>query len=261
MGKGALAPCPPSIRNVGLNGGHDSLRVERPALHRFAFTPPSRAARARRSGGRTGTYSTARKCSDTVTRSTMIVFGRGHFCRRKRRLFVNRFRNKRRRFDLWKHTEFARYLLERLLLVGPVQRGVVEPVHDRGFDDFEIGRDVEIARHVERGIADMQDFAPGLARGRAGNFRQDRIAHRVERLRDQRRADDLGGIAGAERDHAPPPALRHRQRDQKAHQVDDVLGVVAEADPVDGVAAHRGAVLVGQADRAADAGVIGKIFR
>jgi hypothetical protein len=37
------------------------------------------------------------------------------------------FRNKRRRLDsLWKHAEFARYLLERLLLVGPVQGGVIE---------------------------------------------------------------------------------------------------------------------------------------
>ena len=92
-----------------------------------------------------------------------------HFCNRKRRLFVNLFRNKRRRLDrFWKHAEFARYLRERLLLVGPVQGGVVEAVHDGGFDDFEIGRDVEIARHVERGIADVQDFAPGLAASRRG---------------------------------------------------------------------------------------------
>ena len=142
-----------------------------------------------------------------------------------------------------------------------MQGQIVEAVHDGGFDDFEIGRDVEIARHVQRRIADVKDFAPGLSRGGAGDLRQDRIAHGVERLRDQRRADDLGGIAGTERDHAPPPALRHRQRNQEAHQVDDVLGVVAEADPVDGVAAHRDAVLIGQADRAADAGVIRIIFR
>ena len=48
---------------------------------------------------RSGTYSTARKCSDTVTRSTIVGFDGdlGHFCNRKRRLFVNLFRNKRRR--------------------------------------------------------------------------------------------------------------------------------------------------------------------
>src|SRR6185369_2481166 len=46
---------------------------------------------------------------------------------RKRRLLVKRFRNNRRRSDrFWKHTELARYLLERLLLVGPMQGGVVE---------------------------------------------------------------------------------------------------------------------------------------
>src|SRR3974390_872763 len=45
-----------------------------------------------------------------------------HFWIRKRRRFVNLFRNKRRRPDrFWKHTEFARHLLERLLLVGPMQ--------------------------------------------------------------------------------------------------------------------------------------------
>ena len=51
------------------------------------------------------------------------------------------------------------------------------------------------------------------------------------------------------------------QRDEKAHQIDDVLGVVAEADAVDGIAAHRGAVLIGQSDRTADTGVIAEIFR
>src|SRR5205085_8206028 len=96
---------------------------------------------------------------------------RGYFCSRNRRLFVNRFRNKRRRLErFWKHTEFARYLLERLLLVGPVQGGVIEAVHDGGFDDLEIGRDVEVARHVQRRIADMQDVATRLARAGAGDL-------------------------------------------------------------------------------------------
>ena len=80
-----------------------------------------------------------------------FIIVQSYFERRKRRLLVNRFRNKRRRPDrFWKHTELARYLLERLLFVGPVQGGVVEAVNDGGFDDFKIGRDVEIAWHVER---------------------------------------------------------------------------------------------------------------
>ena len=58
----------------------------------------------------------------------------GHFRSRNRRFFVNLFRNKRRRF--LKHTEFARHLLERLLLVGLVKVEVVEVFHDGGFDDF-----------------------------------------------------------------------------------------------------------------------------
>src|SRR5437879_6958660 len=75
---------------------------------------------------------------------------RSHFRNRNRRRFVSLFRSKRRRPDIvWKHTELARYLLERLLLVGPVQGGVVEAVHDGGFDDLEVRRDVEIARHVQ----------------------------------------------------------------------------------------------------------------
>src|ERR1700742_2108068 len=133
---------------------------------------------------------------------------RGYLANRKRRFFVSRFRNKRRRF--WKHTELARYLLERLLLVGPMQRGVVEAMLNGRLYDFEIGRDVEIARHVERGVADVQDFAPRLSRTGARDLGQDRIAHGVEGLCDQGRADDLGRIAGTERNHPAPPALRDR---------------------------------------------------
>src|SRR6202020_3629638 len=99
-----------------------------------------------------------------------------YFLSWKRRFLVNRFRNKRRRSGpFWKHAELARYLPERLLLVGPVQVCVVEALHDGGFDDFEIGRDVEIARHVERGIADMQNFAAGLAGGGRGGFWEGRV--------------------------------------------------------------------------------------
>src|SRR3954454_22415927 len=84
------------------------------------------------------------------------LFDRTHFLKRKRRLLANRFRNKRRRIGgLWKHAEFARYLPERLLLVGPVQCRVIETLDDGGLDDLEIRRDVEIPRHVQRRVADM----------------------------------------------------------------------------------------------------------
>src|ERR1700733_5954902 len=114
-----------------------------------------------------------------------------YFLSRKRFFLVNRFRNKRRRLDrFWKDAELARYLRERLLLVGPVQGCVVEAVHDGGFDDFEIGRDVEIRRHVERGIADVQDFAPGLPGAGARDPGQYRVRDGVERLGDPGRAYD-----------------------------------------------------------------------
>ena len=69
-----------------------------------------------------------------------------------------------------------------------------------------------------------------LPAARLRDLGQDRIAHGAERLRDQRRADQPRRIARAERDQAPAPALRHRQRQQIAHQVDDVLQIVGKAD-------------------------------
>ncbi len=54
------------------------------------------------------------------------------------------------------------------------------------------------------------------------------ILHRLESLRDQRRADGTGRIAAAERDHAPAK-LRWdgRGRQQITREVDDVLEIVA----------------------------------
>src|SRR5689334_11535825 len=114
-----------------------------------------------------------------------------HFLSRKRRFLVSLFRSKWRRFRFWKHTELARYLRERLLLVGPVQGGVVEAVHDGRLDDFEIGRDVEVPGHVERGIANVQDLAAGAPATRARDLWQDWIGHGIEKLREQRRAGHL----------------------------------------------------------------------
>ena len=142
-----------------------------------------------------------------------------------------------------------------------MQRLVVEALADRRLDDVEIGRDVEIARAVQRGVADFQNLLQRLQAARERDLGQDRIAHGAERVRDQRRADQPRRIARAERDHAPAPALRHRQRQQIAHQVDDVLDVIGEADAGEGIGAHCGAVVRGQADRPADAGVEAKIFR
>ena len=110
----------------------------------------------------------------------------------------------------------------------------------------------------------MPDFENFLARGfafHAADLGQDRIAHRIEGLRDQRRADDAGRMAGAHAHHLAAPALRHRQRHQEAHQVDDVLDVIVEADALGRIGADARAVFRRQPGRPADAGVIARIFR
>jgi putative transposase len=145
--------------------------------------------------------------------------------------------------------------------VGPAHLAIVEALFDRRLHELEVGRDVEVARGVERRMADLENL---LARGLAvhpGDLRQDRISHGLEGLRDQSRADDPRRIARAQRDHATPPALRHRQRKQIAQQVEDVLDVVVEADALGREGADPRAVVVGQADRPADAGVEAVVFR
>src|SRR5690606_33482548 len=82
---------------------------------------------------------------------------------------------------------------------------VVEAVSERRLDDVEIWREVEIARRVQRIVADMQDFAPGIIRLRRGlaglvaDLGQDRITYTLIGLRDQGGADGARRIAGAER--------------------------------------------------------------
>jgi hypothetical protein len=43
------------------------------------------------------------------------------------------------------------------------------------------------------------------------------------------------GFPETKRNHAPAPALRHRQRNQVAHEIDYVPEVAVEPDPVDGI--------------------------
>jgi hypothetical protein len=142
-----------------------------------------------------------------------------------------------------------------------LQGFVVEASPDRRLDDVEIGRDVEVARAVQRGVANFEDLLERLHAAHHRDLRQDRIAHGAESVGDQRRANQPRRIARAERDHAPPPALRQRHRQQIAQQVDDVLQVVGEADARDGIGAHRRAVRLAQPHRPADAGVKPDILR
>src|SRR5262249_32587955 len=96
---------------------------------------------------------------------------------------------------------------------------VVEAHLDGWLDDREVRRDVEIARGIKRAVTDVIDLAPGLCAVDMLDCGQDRIADSGESLRDQRGADELGGITRPERDHAPAEALRHRQRHQIAAKI------------------------------------------
>ena len=139
--------------------------------------------------------------------------------------------------------------------IGPLQPLVIEAARDRRLDHVEIGRDVEVARAIQRGVADFQNLLARLPAAGELDLGQDRIAHGAERIRDQRRADQPRRIARAERDQAPAPALRHRQRQQIAQQIDDVFEIIGKADALDGVGADDRAIRFGQADRPADPGV------
>src|SRR5262249_30143126 len=103
--------------------------------------------------------------------------------------------------------------------IGPVHLFVIEAALECRFDHGEIRRNVEIARRVERGMPDLENLPARRAALDAGDLGQDRIAHELESLGDQSRADQPGRVAGSERDHPPAPAPRHRQRHQIAQQV------------------------------------------
>src|SRR6476620_7428611 len=85
----------------------------------------------------------------------------------------------------------------------PINCLVVEAHFNRRLDDGEIRRNVEIARTVKRAVADVIDLPPCLRAFDALDRRQYWISDGAKRPRDERRADEFGRIAGAERDHAP----------------------------------------------------------
>ncbi len=145
--------------------------------------------------------------------------------------------------------------------VVPGELSVVEPVADRWLDDLEIGRQIEIARREQRMVPDVEHLAPRRVSRVGAPFGQDRIAHLLERLGNQRRADGARRIARSKCQHPPPPALRHRGLGQKiACKVDDVLQIIGLAD----AGAHEGnnpvAVVIGKPGRPADTHVQVAIF-
>jgi hypothetical protein len=66
---------------------------------------------------------------------------------------------------------------------------------------------------------------------------------------------------GAERDRSAAPTLRQRPWEQVAHQVNDILEIVAETNAFGGVTANLFGVRFAQAHRPADAGLTMQILR
>ena len=67
-------------------------------------------------------------------------------------------------------------------------------------------------------------------------------------------------MTGAKRHHAAPPTLRHRHWEKVAHEVDDILQVVVEANSLGCIGADACAIFVIELRRTADTGVEAGIF-
>jgi hypothetical protein len=109
-------------------------------------------------------------------------------------------------------------------------------------------------------MANLEDLFDRLPAARQRDLGQDGIVNGAERFRDQCRTNQPRWVAGAERNQPTAPALRHRQRKEIVHEIDDILEIVGEADPLDRVGTHTRAIGLGQTDRPADAGMKADIF-
>src|SRR5262245_56551879 len=87
------------------------------------------------------------------------------------------------------------------------------------------------------------------------------ITQGFKRLCNQRRTDEACGMAGHERDHAAATTLRHRQRKQRAYQIDDIIEVVVKAYAFGRIGTHACAIFISKLRWPADAGVEAGIFR
>lgn len=125
---------------------------------------------------------------------------------------------------------------------GPSQLPMVEAGVDRWLHDLKVGREIEITRGEEAVVANVQDLAPAVVAGislligSALDAWQDRIAHALERLRDQRGTYGTRGLTGPQGNHLPAPAHGHgRCRQQEARKIDDVAHVVRATNPLNHV--------------------------
>jgi len=109
-------------------------------------------------------------------------------------------------------------------------------------------------------MANFEDLLDRLPATRQRDLGQDGIVNGAERFCDQGRTNQPRWIARSQRDQAPAPALGHRQRKQVAQEIDDILEIVGETDPLDRVCTHACAISLGQTDRPADSGMEAEIF-
>lgn len=113
----------------------------------------------------------------------------------------------------------------------------IKPQGERGLDDLEIGRDIEIPRHVETMVADMVHALNAIGTIRPGHRQgfdlgQDGIAHFGKTLGDQRRTDGAGWIPAAQRQQAAPPPYRNRRGWQQiAREIKDVFQIILMPQP------------------------------
>lgn len=75
---------------------------------------------------------------------------------------------------------------QNLIVFGPFQFPMVELVSQIRLNDLKPGRQVEITRREQTVMTNVQDLALRGPIPCNPDIRQDRIAHRLERLRDQR---------------------------------------------------------------------------
>jgi hypothetical protein len=88
-------------------------------------------------------------------------------------------------------------------------------------------------------VADVHDLVDTIrtrvgGRGTILHDGKHGILHRLESLRDQRRANGTGRIAASECDHAPAKLRGDgRGRQQITRKIDDILEIVAVSEPGD----------------------------
>ena len=134
---------------------------------------------ARPSGGDAGSYSTTMKCSDPVTRSTSVVSSLTNVISSAGTGVSSSIsQNKRRRLIACGNTPNSPATWSGFVC-RPMQGGVVETLHDGGFDDFEIG-EMSKSRGMSSDDRGCAGFAPGLPGAGARDLGQYRIAHRIE---------------------------------------------------------------------------------